>query len=60
MEVRGVLLVLELGWLHVILQSAEVILAVLGLRVGLESLIERRALSLVVLTVDGRASRFSE
>lgn len=60
MEVRGVLLILELGWLHVILQSAEVILAVLGLCVGLESFVERRALSLVVLTVDGRAGRFGE
>ena len=52
MEVRCILLVLQLSGLHVVLQSAEVVLTMLGLRVGLESLVERRLLALVVLAVD--------
>ena len=51
-EVRCILLVLQLSGLHVVLQSAEVVLTMLGLRVGLESLVERRTLALIVLAVD--------
>ena len=60
MEVRCILLVLQLSGLHVVLQSAEVVLTMLGLRVGLESLVERRLLALVVLAVDRRAGGFGE
>ena len=52
MEVCRILLVFQLSWLHVILQSTEVVLAVLSLSVGLESLVERWLLTLVVLGVD--------
>ena len=55
-EVCSVLLVFELGRLHVVLQAAEVVLAVLHLGVGLESLVERRLLSLIVLAIDSGAS----
>ena len=51
-EVRCILLVLQLSGLHVVLQSAEVVFTMLGLRVGLESLVERRTLALIVLAVD--------
>ena len=56
-EVCCIRLVFQLSWLHVVLQSAEVVLAVLGLCVGLESLVEGRLLALVVLAVDCGASR---
>lgn len=52
MELGGVNLVLELRWLHVALQPAEVILAELLLGKRLETLVKRRLLTLVVLSVD--------
>ena len=55
MELRGVVLVLQLSWFSVILQSAEVFLSELGLLVSLETLVKRRLLALVVLSVDGAA-----
>ena len=51
-EVGSIAHVLRLTRLHIVLQSAEVVLTMLGLRVGLESLVERRTLALVVLAVD--------
>lgn len=59
-EVGGVDLVLDLGRLDVFLKSAEVVLAELLLGVGLETLIERRLLSFVVLSVDGGAGSLGE
>ena len=59
-EVSCILLVFHLGWLHTILESTEVVLAMLCLSIGLEPLVERGLLALVVLAVDGRSSRLSE
>ena len=52
-EGGGIVLVLELGGLHLVLEPAEVVLAHLLLGVGLETLVQRRLLPLVVLAVDG-------
>ena len=60
MEVCRILLVFQLSWLHVILQSTEVVLTVLSLSVGLESLVERWLLTLVVLGVDCSSCCFCE
>ena len=60
MELGGILLVPHLSWLHSVLQSAMVVLAMLSLRISLETLIERRDLALVVLGVDSCASSLSK
>ena len=60
MELGGILLVPQFSWLHSILQSSMVILAMLSLRISLESLIERRDLASVELGVDSCTSSFSE
>ena len=60
MELSGIDLVLKLGWLHIVDQLAEVTLAELGLLVSLESLVKRRLLALVVLSVDGGACSLGE
>ena len=60
MEVSCVCLILEFCWLNAVLQSAEVLLAELGLRVRLEALVKRRLLALVVLGVDSGARRLRE
>lgn len=60
MEPCSVLLVLELGWLHVVLQSPEVVFSKLLLLVGLESLIKRWRLTLGVLRIDGGTSSLGE
>jgi len=52
-EVRCVLDIFKLGWLDIVLKSAEVLLGKLLLGVGLETLVERWDLALVVLGVDG-------
>jgi len=53
-------LILVLGRLLSVLQSAEVVLAKLGLLHRLESLVERWLLSFVVLAVDSRSRGLSE
>ena len=60
MELGGILLVPLLSWLHSVLQSAMVVLAMLSLRISLETLIERRDLALVELAVDSCTSSLSE
>lgn len=60
MEVGGVNLIFELGWLRVVLESTEVALAELFLGVRLESLIQRRLLSFIVLSVDRCTSGLSK
>ena len=60
MELGGILLVPQLSWLHSVLQSSMVVLAMLSLCISLETLIERRDLALVVLRVDGCTSSLSE
>ena len=52
-ELRSIVLVLHLGGFHLVFEPAEVFLAHLLLGVGLETLIQWRALSFVVLAVDG-------
>ena len=60
MEVGCVDHVLALSRLHVVLESSEVLLAELGLSGSLETLVQGWALALVVLGVDGGASRLGE
>ena len=60
MEACSVLLVFELGRLHVVLQPPEVVLSKLGLLVRLEALVEGWLLSLVVLSIDSCASSLRE
>lgn len=60
MELACVCLIFELGWFSIVLESAEVIFAELGLGVGLETLVERWLLTFIVLSVDCRACRFGE
>jgi len=59
-ELGCISLILQLRRLNIIFESAEVILAEFSLLVGLEALVKRWLLTLVVLRVDGRASRLSE
>ena len=59
-ECRSISLILEFGRFDIVLESAEVVLAKLSLCISLETLIERRLLALVILSVDGRASRLCE
>ena len=60
MEVRGISLILVLSGLLSVLQSAEVVLAELGLLHRLKSLVERWLLTFVVLAIDSRSSGLSE
>lgn len=59
-ELCGILLVFELSRLHLILEPSEVVLAHLLLLVGLETLVKRRLLALVVLSVDGSTGGLGE
>ena len=59
-ETCRVLLILQLSWLHVVLKSAEVVLAKLLLGMRLKTFVERGLLTLVILGVDGGASCFGE
>ena len=60
MEACSVLLILELCWFHIVLQSPKVVFSKLLLLVGLEALIKRWLLSLIVFGVDGGASSLRE
>ena len=60
MEVGSINHVLDFGWLDIVLESAEVVLAELSLSVGLETLVQRWHLSLVVFRVDGLSSGLGE
>ena len=60
MELRRIGLVLEFSRFHRVLQSTEVFLTEFSLMVRLETLIERRLLTLVVLRVDSGSSSLSE
>ena len=60
MELGGILLVPQLSWLHSVLQSSVVVLAMLSLRISLETLIERRDLARVELAVDSCTGGLSE
>ena len=59
-EVGSIDHVLDFGWLDIILESAEVILAKLSLSMGLETLVQRWNLSLVVFSIDSLSSGLSE
>ena len=60
MELGGILLVPQLSWLHSVLQSSMVVLAMLSLRISLETLVQRRYLALIVLGVDSGAGGLSK
>ena len=59
-ELGSIVLVLELGWFHLVLQSAEISLSEFHLGVGLKTLVQGRALSLVVLGVNSRTCSLGE
>ena len=60
MELTSVDLILELRGLHVILESAEIIFAEFSLLISLESLVKRRLLTFVILSIDGSARCLGE
>ena len=59
-EIASISLIFELCWLDIVLESSEVIFAILSLSSSLETLVKRRNLSFVVLTIDGSPCCFGE
>ena len=59
-EIASISLIFELCWLDIVLESSEVIFAILSLSGSLETLVKRRNLSFVVLTIDGSPCCFGE
>ena len=60
MELGGILLIPHLSWLHSVLQSSMVVLAMLSHRISLETLVQRRHLALIVLGVDSGTGSLSK